>query len=130
MITRVIGKANGFDIVFTHIRGARWETTVPSNLSGEYVVEIYAENDSGNSAYVCKMLFIICGHELQAYVLENGYMGDPYVNPLTGQIRIGEFLARVLAGGISSYPEKTDYRVIPKERGYTIDQTVCSRDTH
>lgn len=130
MITRVIGKANGFDIIFTHIQGARWETTVPSNLSGEYVVEIFAENDSGNSAYVCKMLFIICGHELQAYVLENGYLGEIQTNQMTSQVSIGEFLANVLENGMSASPEKTEYTVIPRGRGYTIDQAVCSRDAY
>ena len=121
MITRVIGKANGFDIIFTHIQGARWETTVPSNLSGEYVVEIFAENDSGNSAYVCKMLFII---------LENGYLGEIQTNQMTSQVSIGEFLANVLENGMSASPEKTEYTVIPRGRGYTIDQAVCSRDAY
>ena len=130
MITRVIGKANGFDIVFTHMEGARWETTVPSNFSGEYVVEIYAEHDSGNSAYVCKMLFVICGHELQAYILDNGYLGDVQTNPLTGQVSIGEFLANVLENGITASPDKAEYTVIPRERGYTIEQAVCSRDAY
>lgn len=76
MVRRVFGKANGAKIIFEHQEGDWWCVTVPSNLQGEYIVDVYAEDEAGNVAYKCKMLFAICGHELQAYVLKTGYRAE------------------------------------------------------
>ncbi len=92
MVTKVFGEANGFEVIFTYKEGNRWEITVPSNLEGEYVVEIFAEDEAGNTSYVCAMLFIICGHEIQVKVLDGGY---------TGEINIGTFLSGVQGGGFT-----------------------------
>ena len=62
--------------------------------------------------------------------MDNGYLGDVQTNPLTGQVSIGEFLANVLENGITASPDKAEYTVIPRERGYTIEQAVCSRDAY
>lgn len=76
MVQRVFGRANGIEITFEHQEGDWWCATVPSNLEGEYIVDVYAEDEAGNVAYKCKMLFAICGHELQAYVLDSGYRAE------------------------------------------------------
>lgn len=73
MVRRVFGRVNGFEVSFEHQGGDWWNVTVPSNLEGEYIVDIYAEDEAGNIARKCKMLFAICGHELRAYVLDSGY---------------------------------------------------------
>lgn len=76
MVQRVFGRANGIEITFEYREGDWWCATVPSNLEGEYIVDVYAEDEAGNVAHKCKMLFAICGHELRAYVLNSGYRAE------------------------------------------------------
>ena len=59
MVVRVYGSANGVDITFTPIGDDRWECTVPRVPSGEYVVDLYAEDEAGNIGYAATMLFIV-----------------------------------------------------------------------
>lgn len=59
MVVRVYGSANGVDITFTPIGDDRWECTVPKVPSGEYVVDLYAEDEAGNIGYAATMLFIV-----------------------------------------------------------------------
>ena len=39
MIVRVYGRANGAEIIFTRKEGDLWQTEVPANLEGEYIVD-------------------------------------------------------------------------------------------
>lgn len=59
MVVRVYGSANGVDITFTPIGDDRWECAVPKIPSGEYVVDLYAEDEAGNIGYAATMLFIV-----------------------------------------------------------------------
>lgn len=59
MVVRVYGSANGVDIVFTPIGDDRWECAVPKFPSGEYVVDLYAEDEAGNVGYAATMLFVV-----------------------------------------------------------------------
>ena len=59
MVVRVYGSANGVDITFTPIGDDHWECTVPKVPSGEYVVDLYAEDEAGNIGYAATMLFIV-----------------------------------------------------------------------
>lgn len=59
MVVRVYGSANGVDITFTPIGDDRWECIVPKVPSGEYVVDLYAEDEAGNIGYAATMLFIV-----------------------------------------------------------------------
>lgn len=59
MVVRVYGSANGVDITFTPIGDDRWECIVPRVPSGEYVVDLYAEDEAGNIGYAATMLFIV-----------------------------------------------------------------------
>ena len=59
MVVRVYGSANGVDIAFTPIGDDRWECIVPRVPSGEYVVDLYAEDEAGNIGYAATMLFIV-----------------------------------------------------------------------
>ena len=67
MIVRVYGRANGAEIIFTRKEGDLWQTEVPANLEGEYIVDLWAENDAGRTSYVCRALFAISGHKLKGY---------------------------------------------------------------
>jgi hypothetical protein len=101
MVARVFGKANGAEIIFTRMEGDRWEITVPSNIEGEYAVELYAEDDAGNQSFACAMLFTICGHDLRVKIIDRGYGGLVTTNPFTGEISIGELLAGIQEGGFT-----------------------------
>jgi len=54
MIKRVWGRCNSADIVLSR-DGGQWTVTVPGG-KGEYIVELYAEDDAGNSGYIATML--------------------------------------------------------------------------
>lgn len=49
MITRVYGKANGAEVIFSHVNDETWEISVPWEDDGKYTAEIYAENEAGNA---------------------------------------------------------------------------------
>lgn len=59
MVTRVVGRANDFDLVFTRKNGDVWEANVPSMPSGEYAVELTAEDEAGNVSYKAQALLVI-----------------------------------------------------------------------
>ena len=91
MVTRVYGRANGAEIIFTRKEGDLWQAEVPANLEGEYIVDLWAENDAGRTSYVCKALFAISGHKLKVTVLERGYTGEVSLGSLLGGLEKGGF---------------------------------------
>ena len=59
MVTRVWGKADSFELVFSSLGNDRWDAVVPADLEdGQYVVELYCEDDSGNRAYWTGILYL------------------------------------------------------------------------
>lgn len=91
MVKRVYGTANGQNIIFERMEGNRWEARVPSNLSGEYAVDLYAEDMAGNISYFCKMLFVINGHRMSVRILERGYKADTSINGFIAGIKEGGY---------------------------------------
>lgn len=59
MITKVIGKVDGQEVIFERSEGDKWTVTVPYDLDGMYVVEVTAYSDTGVIAYCAKMLLIV-----------------------------------------------------------------------
>lgn len=59
MVTRVVGRANEFDLTFTCKNGNVWEANVPSVPSGEYAVELTAEDEAGNIAYKTQTILMV-----------------------------------------------------------------------
>lgn len=83
---KLTGKIEGQPVTFTLIRQegrtSVFSAEVPANLDGEYVVELTAEDDAGNVAFICKYLVTIdltnlCVHlmPLPDYVLINQDLG-------------------------------------------------------
>lgn len=130
MVARVFGKADGFDVIFERQEGDTWMITVPSNLEGEYAVEIYAEDDAGNISFLCVMLFAICGHELRASVIGRGFTGKEWYRGMACEVNTRELIASVAVGKIVVEQENTPYEAELKKGGYAIERTVCSRDFH
>lgn len=59
MVTTVYGKCDGNVILFTRDETGRWLTAVPFSKDGEYVVELVAEDEAGNSTYLATILFTL-----------------------------------------------------------------------
>lgn len=61
MVVKIYGTANGMDIVLTPVEEDEnvWQCEVPASASGEYVVDLYAEDDFGNKSYTATVLFSI-----------------------------------------------------------------------
>lgn len=58
-VTRVFGRVDGVEVILEKSDGDRWSVPVPFDQDGEYVVEIIAEDEAGNQAYLSKMLFVV-----------------------------------------------------------------------
>lgn len=68
-LKRVYGKVDGMEVVLSHQEGDLWQIQIPTDRDGEYVVEIIAEDEAGNKAYITKILYTvkagnICIHQL------------------------------------------------------------------
>lgn len=59
MVTKVIGKVNGQQVIYEREEGDKWIVTVPFDLDGMYVIEVTAYDEAGNIAYCTKMLLIV-----------------------------------------------------------------------
>lgn len=51
MLKKVYGKSNDIDIVFEQNYEGKWETVIPRDVSGVYYLQLYAEDDAGNTTY-------------------------------------------------------------------------------
>lgn len=59
MVTRVWGHVEGVEVIFTPYDNDKWKCKIPKSLDGEYIVDLYAEDDSGNVSYTATVLFTI-----------------------------------------------------------------------
>lgn len=75
MVDRVIGKADDFELIFDRTEGGHWQPVAPSNLYGDYPVEIWAYDTAGNISYLATMLYIISKKTLRGYLIPYEYIG-------------------------------------------------------
>lgn len=68
MVTRVYGHVEGVEVIFTPAGNDTWNCTVPKVPDGEYVVDLYAEDEAGNIAYTATILFTIDTKHLKFHV--------------------------------------------------------------
>lgn len=57
MVAKVYGKTHELEIVFEHVDGNQWNVVIPRNASGQYYLDLYAEDEAGNTTYIAKALF-------------------------------------------------------------------------
>lgn len=70
MVVSVFGTVNSSEIIFRKVNdGTVWEATVPSNLKGQYIVELYAKDGAGNTAYFATVIIKI-NPETLSFTLE------------------------------------------------------------
>ena len=53
---RLWGKCGGQDITFSPGADGSWNAAVPSNPSGEYMIEVWAEDAAGNVGYLATLM--------------------------------------------------------------------------
>lgn len=59
MVVKVWGKADRFELVFSCLGNDNWTASVPADLEdGQYVIELYCEDDGGNKAYWTGILYL------------------------------------------------------------------------
>lgn len=60
MVARVVGTVDNREIVFSYNQTTgRWETAVPRDLDGTYVVDLWAYDEAGNASYAATVLFTV-----------------------------------------------------------------------
>lgn len=47
-VERVIGKTDSFEVIFDRLNDNNWTVNVPSNIIGEYVMDLYAYDEAGS----------------------------------------------------------------------------------
>ncbi len=128
MITRVYGTANAAEINFDHIDGDLWQAQVPYDSSGTFVCALYAENDIGNRAFICKALWAIVGHQMKMFILDSGYKSTPEESGYVGDPELEEFVSKfadlLYASGLAL---KLEFAGRLIERGYRSEYILCDR---
>lgn len=77
MIKRVYGYYNnGPEIEFSLMEDGTWKTKIPSSEDGEYIVDVYAEDEAGNTSYYAAMLFIVKAHEIVSVRILSRYYAN------------------------------------------------------
>lgn len=60
MVAKVVGTVDNMEIVFSFNQTTgRWETAVPRDLDGTYVVDLWAYDEAGNAGYAATVLFTV-----------------------------------------------------------------------
>lgn len=59
MVVRVEGKVDGKDVIFIKQEGDEWETIIPPDVDGTYIVEVTAYDDAGNIGFITKVLLTV-----------------------------------------------------------------------
>lgn len=95
MVQRVIGKANDFELVLEK-DGDEWRALIPANLSGEYAIELWAEDTAGNKSYLSSAIFIINASTLCAHIILQEYTVELIDTEFTAEIIKEDFTAEVI----------------------------------
>lgn len=56
MIKSIHGTCAGASVVLAPTQEGFWDVTVPPRPSGEYAVDLWAEDDAGNQSFFCSVL--------------------------------------------------------------------------
>lgn len=86
MVVRLEGIVDNVPVVFTRGKGDWWETTIPKNLNGVYVVELTATDEAGNIAYTARYILSIDITALRVKLQRC---------PYNARVRVGKYFARL-----------------------------------
>lgn len=79
-VAKLIGRADEFELVFKQNERGLWETTVPFDDDGVYIIDLLAVDEAGNESRFAKALFTVdatnihCKFNLQILSLKNKTM--------------------------------------------------------
>lgn len=79
MVAKIFGKINGQDLNFEHDKGDFWKLEIPFLNDGEYIIEIFAQDEAGNISYITKALYTIKAGDVHIKIL-------PYINYIFDKI--------------------------------------------
>ena len=96
MVTRVWGHVDGAEVVFSPIGNDVWTCKVPRDLDGEYVVDLYAEDDSGNISYTATILFTVDAKHLTFSVKILNFAAEPISDQYSVNGKVRNFTMNVL----------------------------------
>ena len=108
-VKRVFGTVDGAEVVLEYIRGDVWQVPVPLDQDGEYVVEIIAEDEAGNQAYVAKMLFVVNTALLCVHVVPMPYYGVLQERPYSCVLLQQDYATDLDAQGLQASLTMQDY---------------------
>ena len=72
MVKSLVGMVSGDQIVF-HPDGEGWKAEIPANIYGEFVIELFAEDDAGNSSYYNTILFVAKLNGIYVQILNENF---------------------------------------------------------
>lgn len=76
MVVKFEGKIDGRDVIFERKEEGLWETTVPSNLKGMYIVELTATDDAGNQSFMTGKLYVVDAERLCIHLIFDTYYAE------------------------------------------------------
>ena len=70
-VERLIGKTDSFEVIFDRLKDNSWTVNVPSNIIGEYVMDLYAYDEAGNLGFFsnCDVYGLI--HQICAFIFQS-----------------------------------------------------------
>lgn len=122
MVTKVYGKADGLDVVFTHVEGDKWKASVPPDLDGEYVVDLYAEDEAGNIGYTATVLFLIDARHLKFEIkLLTNFKAQERVIKYKAELQMRQFFFDITKCELC----KSNYMVSIRMKDYCMSLLRC-----
>lgn len=96
MVTRVYGTVEGAEVILTPSTGDQWTCTIPKTLNGEYVVELFAEDEAGNIAYFASALFEVDAKHVHVSFRFPNYTVDPNTTRIHSTVSMRSYGMRML----------------------------------
>lgn len=105
MVVKLEGKVNGQIIIFQRKEGDWWETIIPPNLSGSYIVELVATDEAGNQGFATRYILTVdldalCVHlsplPYQAELEQPAYAAEVSVSDFYSEVRCPDIYSAVL----------------------------------
>lgn len=120
-VAEVFGKCEGYNVIFRkNLENGHWETSVPFERDGEYVIELYAVDEAGNEAYCATILCIVNVRELSIKVRILEIAKEFADFKYSGTARMKEYLAE-----ITSLPAVYQTEARTKQYSVVITSSEC-----
>ncbi|RHS11201.1 hypothetical protein DWV84_23955 [Blautia sp. AF13-16] len=86
MVARLEGKVDGRDVLFTKGDGDVWETTVPVDIDGTYIVELTAWDEAGNYCFTTRWLLTFDPSSLCVHLIPCPYWAEVLPSPFYAEL--------------------------------------------